>query len=427
VTTTRFWPVAILALAACATAATAAPLPPPKAGRAVDFVEKCLTEGRLAEGERELIRFVDENPTDAQGRFGLGFVQFARAVEGLFQALYKAGLGQGKSTSLANQIPFLRLPVPPNPNADKFTYADQRKLLKDFANGLARAEATLAKVPAGEVKLPLHVGLYCLDLDGDGKIDRDSEALWRVHARTSGANITEENARDFVIHFDAADVHWLRGYCHLLMALTEFVLAHDFQEIFEGSAHLFFAKPVTPHKFLVDEPPPQRGGLFGDLGNLSDVIAAVHLLRMPVAEKERMKASLTHLQAASREVRAMWELVLAETDDENEWIPGPKQTSVLGVKPPDGLASQLPAALDEFDDLLAGKKLAPFWRGGPKEKRAVNIRRLFTEPRSFDLVLWIQGTAMTPYLEYGETVDSDTLDNLPRRAGWAFFGFFTGF
>jgi len=32
----------------------------------------------------------------------------------------------------------------------------------------------------------------------------------------------------------------------------------------------------------------------------------------------------------------------------------------------------------------------------------VNLRRVFTEPREFDLVLWVQGTAAVPYLEAGE-------------------------
>jgi hypothetical protein len=35
-------------------------------------------------------------------------------------------------------------------------------------------------------------------------------------------------------------------------------------------------------------------------------------------------------------------------------------------------------------------------------KQGVNLRRVLLEPRDFDLVLWLQGSAAMPYLEPGE-------------------------
>src|SRR5436305_928432 len=55
---------------------------------------------------------------------------------------------------------------------------------------------------------------------------------------------------DLLVHFDRGDVAWLRGYCHLLMALAEVGLAYDGQELFDATAHLFFHKPRTPFPFL---------------------------------------------------------------------------------------------------------------------------------------------------------------------------------
>jgi hypothetical protein len=69
------------------------------------------------------------------------------------------------------------------------------------------------------------------------------------------------------------------------------------------------------------------------------------------------------------------------------------------------------AFLDEADSIFAGKRLVPFWRNSDK---GVNLRRVFTEPRTFDLVLWVQGTAAAPYLEDGPKTRKDVWDQLFR-------------
>ena len=38
----------------------------------------------------------------------------------------------------------------------------------------------------------------------------------------------------------------------------------------------------------------------------------------------------------------------------------------------------------------------------------MNLRRIFTEPRTFDIVLLIQGSAALPYLEDGEVTSEET-------------------
>jgi hypothetical protein len=77
--------------------------------------------------------------------------------------------------------------------------------------------------------------------------------------------------------------------------------------------------------------------------------------------------------------------------------------------------------LDEFEALLEGEKLVPFWR--EREGRGVNLKRVFTEPKPFDLVLWVQGTAATPYLEKGTLTDP----NFWRRLNRAYRGQFMNF
>ena len=73
--------------------------------------------------------------------------------------------------------------------------------------------------------------------------------------------------------------------------------------------------------------------------------------------------------------------------------------------------------LDEIELILQGKLLIPFWRGieggfspftgdwPANPELAINARRIFTQPQTFDLLLWIQGTSLLPWLEKGPQID----------------------
>jgi hypothetical protein len=71
------------------------------------------------------------------------------------------------------------------------------------------------------------------------------------------------------------------------------------------------------------------------------------------------------------------------------------------------------AVLDEFEAVLAGKALVPFWRGD-NPRLGVNLRRVLTEPRAFDLVMWVRGSAAAPYLEEGRVSSAETWRRLTR-------------
>ena len=78
--------------------------------------------------------------------------------------------------------------------------------------------------------------------------------------------------------------------------------------------------------------------------------------------------------------------------------------------------------LDEFELLLKGEKLIPFWRGDNPE-RGVNLKKVFFQPTDLDLVLWIQGTGMIPFLEMGECTTVETWREFQRVFRGNFFGF----
>jgi hypothetical protein len=403
--------VAASLISCCGTIVRGDELAPP-------LVESYLNSGELAQGETALRARLANQADDAQSQFGLGTLQFLQAVEGLSQSLYRYGLIDHSDRI---GVPILRLPVPTNPQPKQIDYQQARGILQNLNDQLAKAEATLAQV-SGPVRLPLHFGRIRLDLNGDGRAVQD-ETLWRLFARLNRGMPTNaamaEQAEQFLIVFDEADVAWLRGYCHLLMALCEVALAHDGQQLFERTAHLFFMNPQTPYPFLAEG---RKVFTFGGDVDIADLIALVHLINLPVTEPKRMTTSLAHLEKVIELSRQNWRELLAETDDDREWIPNPRQTGILpGVRVSEEMVAGWQAFLDEAEAILQGKKLIPFWRGEPGV--GVNLRRAFTDPTTFDLVLWIQGTAAAPYLQQGPLSEPGTW----RRFNEIFNGQFIGF
>jgi hypothetical protein len=74
--------------------------------------------------------------------------------------------------------------------------------------------------------------------------------------------------------------------------------------------------------------------------------------------------------------------------------------------------------MTETDALLVGGRLIPFWRnceeGGGRQG-------VVHQPRTFDAVLWFQGTAAVPCLEEGPKTCTDVWDRLRRAGEWDFF------
>ena len=248
-----------------------ASMAPPVRADEPPLAERFLLDGRLVEGITALEARLATHPDDDQARFGLGVTQFLRAVERLGQSLHRHG-ALGPDNRLARMVPFLRLPVPPNPDPAEVSYADSRAMLAAFLVDLAAAEKTLAGIRSGEVSLPLPFGRVRLDLDGDGKAG-EPEALWRMQAALAGPPRpryvgatelpppTDEELRRvaeaFALRLDRGDAFWLQGYCHLLSALGEFALAHDMEACFDVLAPRLFARPKVRGRGDPGRPPPR--------------------------------------------------------------------------------------------------------------------------------------------------------------------------
>lgn len=381
------------------------------------LVEERLRAGALAQLEQELSARLTASPFDDQVRLALGMTQFLRAVEGLGQDFYRHGL---ESRELRTML-FLRLPVPENPAPEPLDYPKLRAIFDRFSSALATADETLSVMSTADVKLPVPVALVRLDLNGDGKAD-ENEMLWRVFMATLGGGggaMAPEDAERFVIAFDRADAAWLRGYTHLLRAAVSFGQAHDWQASFDASFHLFFPRAGLPGALLNPPGTPDTSGF--NERPLADYIALFHTMNWPVTDADRMAQSLAHLERVVELSREGWNYILAETDDDAEWIPAPQQRNgvLQGLPVTQETVDGWMLALSEFDGVLKGTKLVPHWRLA----QGINLRRVFLEPRRFDAVLWVQGTAALPYLEDGPMVSQESWDRIMGMLGGNALGY----
>lgn len=329
---------------------------------AADFplVEKDLHSGQFATGENALKAALAISPKDDQIRFGLGVLQMVRGVERLGQSLYRYGCA-----SRNTQLPFVRLPIPVNPNPAPISYEDFRRLLADFYGDLTIAEATLAGITDDNVTLPLRLAEIHLDLDGDGKSkDRFIDILKKL----AGRNVGNTKNAEFLVRFDRGDVAWMRAYCHLLMGMLDFQLALDLEQTFDVLAGELFGKPRKPEK----------GKLSKDWQHLNAAWKTI-----AVKEPARLNQMRKHLMAVCELNAETWKYIRQERDNDYEWLPNVRQTSVLGLPVNDAMIDVWLGMMEEFHALLDGKKVVPavvLRAVGPEVESGLNLRKLLEDP-----------------------------------------------
>jgi hypothetical protein len=331
---------------------------PARLGATEPLVEKYLHYGELAKGEQALETALAAAPKDDQIRFGLGVLQFIRGVERLGQSFHQHG-----AKSENTNIPFLRLPVPENADPAPINYTAFRRILDDFARDLSAAEATLAGVTDDKVKLPLHLAAIHLDLEGDGKpTNRFMDILKRVMQRQQFGFL--KSNPDFLVCFDRGDVAWLRAYCHLLMGMLDFYLAFDTEQSFDLSADELFAKPKKRFR-----------------GTEAERWQKIQEAEKEIAVKEpvRLGRFRKHLIKVAELNRETWKHIRAETDNDHEWLPNPRQKGVLGLPVRDEMIDAWLAMMTELEALLDGKRTFPqsFIN---KNGKGLNLKTLLDDP-----------------------------------------------
>jgi hypothetical protein len=300
--------------------------------------------------------------------------------------------------------------------------------LQSFLDELSQAEQTLSQMQGKDVKIRLDLEKVRLDFRSKpdaapGPEPQEAPTLMNIVrsmnpalSRPAAPGTEPQPEPSFEVAFDRADALWLQGYCHLLSAGLEFVLAYDWREAFAKAGGLFY-----PRLRLSGEFTPSTRGLFGDEHAIADAIALVHEIRWQPVEPQRLLRTRDHLKQVIALSRLSWQAIAAETDDDHEWITGPaqKNAAMPTMQMTQARVDTWLKALDEFDAVLDGRKLIPHWRF----VQGVNLRRYFEEPRTFDLVLWVTGHAARPYLEDGPMITSETWQTWESVFGGNFFMF----
>jgi len=339
--------------------------------------ELFLHEGRFAEGETALLLVLDEDPKDDEARFGLGVIQFVRAVQNLGQSLYEYG-----ATSNSTNLPFLRLPVPRNETPAAISYKELGRVLDAFAGDLKRAEATLAGVQDDQVKLRLRLSGIMFDFTGTGK---EQTTLLQVLVSLNGGRLEIEKTNpDFRVHFDRGDVAWLRAYCHLLCAMIDGYRAVDEEPGFEQRV----------------------GRIFPKLESSADKNQEVDWKGIKLVDAPRLRRMRLHFVKICELNHETWAHYRKETDDDYEWLPNAKQTDQLGLPLTDERIDAWLGMMTQLEGLMTGERLLPskllvFIHREHPLGQGLNFRKLLDNPRA-DLLNWER--------IYAEGVDPKYLD-----------------
>ena len=405
-----------------------------QAGEAGDALIEHLYAGTASDGLADAGRACDA--PDQEGCFALGLLKFVSAYEGLAQDLYRYG-ATAPGTTAAAMLLGLDMgaeSIPANPNPEPLTYEGLRAVLSDFLEGLDRAR-TAFELAGGEGDYVITIDPFKvrIDFNGDGKVDEGETLGALISSVGEFAAIPAPDSppagktkggtpapTDTTIGFDRADAIWFAGYSQIVAAPVDLLLAHDFSDFFNAYLHRVFPKSGLPMQDY-----SHGGVLFLDAesdSGIADIIAAIHTLNFPVTDVERLAGVLERLKSITALSRRNWEAILAETDDNRELVPSPRQTSLVpGTPVTQEVVDAWMATLDTVDEVLDGKLLVPHWRF----KQGFDLKAYFETATRTDLVMLLTGSGALPYLKDGPIADAASFAEANRVFGtnWLNYAF----
>jgi hypothetical protein len=118
--------------------------------------------------------------------------------------------------------------------------------------------------------------------------------------------------------------------------------------------------------------------------------------------------------------RQDWDAILAETDDNHELLPSPKQTPLApGASITDEKVAAWRATLDKADAVLDGALLIPHWRF----KQGFDLKAYFTTAKTTDLVMMLTGAAAVPFLHDGPVASTEDFRAVQTAFGDDWLGY----
>lgn len=378
-----------------------------------------IASGGLAGTEAAIAALPQPSDDDL---FALGSVRFLRSVERAMQLRWQVG-----ATVPLAPIPLLSISLPPNPAPEPFRASLITEIMHGATDSLEGAEEALAAISTdADVGLVVKLDDLWLDIDGNGARG-EQEGLLQTLLDAFGLapGHFDENTYLWVpepipaellatkVRFDAADVPWMRAYGHLISGVADFALAFDPTE---AITRVTGSTAEINARFASDMPSLLQQGVGPEAQGWIDMAAVfVYALRQQ-PDADLIASTFGHLKQTIALNHDVWRLVALETDNANEWIPGPAQQAALGFPLPPDTGSRWLAVLTELEQMLDGKLLLPYQMVPPDA--GINLEKWFEKPSSLDLIGWIQGGDALPYLEKGNVIT--------WQAYWGFNQLFEG-
>jgi hypothetical protein len=238
----------------------------------------------------------------------------------------------------------------------KLDHARGRKAWRDFARALAKVEADLA-IAASDPGFALELCLACWEHDwnASGAVDDGDRRLFQIEHDRAGDVLPEGDPRRTpTFRFDAGDIYWARAMVAFQRAVAELILAYRWEQI----DRLF----ATEETRIVIE-----------LADRGRVARARELIRAGLAFSDRSR-----------------ELYLAETDDDREWVPSPRQQDhAVPLELDAAMYATWAAVTRDLRALVDGREGLPLAEAGGGDVRGMtgilDVGRLFDHPQ--DLVI----------------------------------------
>ena len=347
----------------------------------------------------------DKTPSD---QFALGALHFLRGVEKTLQTRW-----QYNATMDDFDFPVLRLPVPANPEAKPFKPDLITGIFTDLLDDMDASRTALASIPEGtDVALEINLADLWFDINmnnvrdiGEGVIEVGAFAI------SGSPDLGDaEGLPPLDVRFDTSDVAWLNAYTHMLSAAGELVVAFDPTEV--------ITKVMTAVQKM-DElrgKPYTRSGFIGtNETRWIDQFAMAYGALNQQPDPVHTRAAHAHLLEMIAQNKIFWAAVDAETDNVKEWIPNARQTSAIGIELPPETGAAWQEILSDVEAMLKGELLIPYWRLGAAG--GVNVQKLFMDPPVFDIVTWVQGYGLLPYLERGPHISPESFNRFEDLSG----------
>jgi hypothetical protein len=299
------------------------------------------------------------------------------------------------------------VPLPSNPDAQPFQPEIVAEVFLAVLPALETSRAALDSITDDDaVAVTINTSDLWFDVNTNGTRDKGESFLTLAAPQLAGG--IGDIPKGPVIRFDTADAAWLSAYAHLLSGISETVLALD-----PTSA----IKRVTQSQtaFAAFDSAGASLGLSSDDSAWVDLAAMfIHAIEGQ-PDVTRARAAHAHFIDMISDNQTFWSRVAAETDNKQEWIPNPAQTSALPIPFPPETGSLWRGVLAEASAVLRGDLLIPHWRLGPSA--GINLARAMQDPPDIDIIAMIQGEGILPYAEKGTRMSGQSVMAFQQMLG----------